>query len=186
MPVSYLVDGYNLLFALGLLDRRDGVKALLQARCRLLERLRTALADGETTVVFDSGRHRTKAPVVQEYEGLHIRFAHGGEVADDVIETLIVRNPSPGNLVVISNDQRIQAAARRRGARSWSSDQFLDHAEASPKTPRPARPDRPPLSRDDVQHWLEEFADLADDPAFREVFESFPFGDVDEQADNHG
>ncbi len=58
MSVSYVVDGYNLLFHLGLLDRRAGASALEQARRQLLGQVREALGEGDhaVTVVFDSAQ----------------------------------------------------------------------------------------------------------------------------------
>jgi uncharacterized protein len=188
MPTSYVVDGYNLLFQLGLLEQRQRAGALAQARRRLLDFIRAAFPAGnaDVTVVFDSARGggrqgRGKGPAAsQEYEGLHIRYASGGDLADDVIERLIAQSPSPAHLVVISSDHRIQTAARRRGASPWSCDEFLDRTEAAARPPRPVSPDRPPPTRDEVRHWLEEFGDIDDDPEFRELFNPFPFHDVDE------
>jgi len=180
MSVAYVVDGYNLLFYLGLCDRRDGAHALEQARHRLLDHLHDTFAGdaGAVTVVFDSARNRKPPAPTRDERGLQIRYAGGGEIADDLIETLIAQHAAPRQLVVISNDRRIQDAARRRGAGVWSCADFLDHGDARRTLPRPApRPEseRPPLSRAEVQRWLDEFAGLEDDPAFREVFRPFPF-----------
>ncbi len=107
-----------------------------------------------------------------------MRYAGGGQVADDVIEAIVAQSPHPQQLVVISNDHRVQEAARRRGAGAWTCEKFLDWGDARRKTPRPVRPpepERPLPSREEVRHWLAEFGDLADDPDFREVFDPFPF-----------
>jgi predicted RNA-binding protein with PIN domain len=181
MAVSYVVDGYNLLFHLGLVDRRTGATALEQARRRLVEQVRDTIGQGNPaiTVVFDSARNRRTMPAPREYLGIEIRFAGGGQLADDVIETLIAQCARPQQLVVISNDRRVQDAARRRGARAWTCDEFLEHGEPRRSlAPRPSREtERPMPSRAEVEHWLAEFGDLADDPAFREVFDPFPFAD---------
>jgi predicted RNA-binding protein with PIN domain len=181
MSVSYVVDGYNLLFYLGLVDQRAGAPALGFARRRLLELVRTTLGEGEhdITVVFDSGRNRRKAPP-QEYLGIQVCFSAGGEFADDVIEAIIAESRRPQSLVVVSNDHRIQQAARRRGAQVWGCAELLDHGDqrGTPQTSsRATDPERPTPSREEVRHWLEEFGDLADDPGFREVFDPFPFKD---------
>jgi uncharacterized protein len=179
MRSSYVVDGYNLLFHLGLFDRRGGAHALETARERLLDYLKPAFGDDEATVIFDSGRSTKSVPSAEHHQGLHVQYAGRGQEADDVIEELIAHSASPQNLVVISNDHRLQVAARRKGARSWSCDDFLDFKNARPKSPaEPLEADRAaPPSRAEVQHWLEEFGDLAGDPAFRELFERFPFED---------
>jgi predicted RNA-binding protein with PIN domain len=185
MRVSYLVDGYNLLFHLGLFDRRAGAHALEDARDQLLAFLRTAFAsDDDVTVVFDSGRTRRRPASPMEHHGLRVQYTSRGEEADDVIEEMTVRCPNPRGLVVISNDHRVQHAATRHGAQSWSCEHFLDWNDARAvkqpsKAPEPDRSARP--SRRDVQHWLHEFGDLANDPDFREVFDRFPFEDPSDE-----
>jgi uncharacterized protein len=183
MRVSYLVDGYNLLFHLGLFDRKIGAHALEHARNRLLEYLKQVLGDEDVTVVFDSARSSRRIQKPEEYQGLHIQYTSRGQEADDVIEETIAGCASPRNLVVISNDNRIRQAARRKGARSWSCDDFLDHKKAHPAPPtEPSEPDRAPRqSREEVRRWLDEFGHLADDPDFKEVFERFPFEDPPEE-----
>lgn len=182
MPVAYVVDGYNLLFHLGLLDRRAGAQALEIARRRLLEQVRTTLGEGDhrITVVFDSARNRRKTPAPQEYLGIEVRYSGGGDFADDVIEAIIAECSRPQWLVVVSNDHRIEQAAERRGAQAWSCKQFLDYGEERDKVRKagqPTEPERAMPSREEVRHWLEEFSDLADDPGFREVFDPYPFKD---------
>jgi len=182
MRVSYLIDGYNLLFHLGLFDRRAGAHAFEDARNRLLDFLTTAFpnAEDEVTVVFDSDRNRRRPASPVEHAGLRVQYTSRGEEADDVIEEMTVRSPNPRGLVVISNDHRVQHAAIRNGAQSWSCDDFLDWKDAQavkskPDIPEPDRSARP--SRRDVKHWLNEFGYLANDPDFREVFDRFPFED---------
>jgi len=182
MQVTYLIDGYNLLFALGLFDRRHGPGALEAARLRLLCQLREVLGgNGDITVVFDASKARTRAKPEQDHDGIHVIYAPRGNIADDVIEERIAACAIPRSLVVISNDRRVQEAARRKGSTAWTSDDFLGYAEKRDDTAaEPAawqRPDRTAPSREEVQHWLAEFGDLADDPDFREVFERFPFED---------
>jgi predicted RNA-binding protein with PIN domain len=188
MRTSYLVDGYNLLFQIGLFDGRAGAHALEEARNRLLDLLKTtfANADDDVTVVFDSARTRRCRASPVEHGGLRVQFTSRGEEADDVIEEMIARCPNRRGLVVISNDHRVQHAATRNGAQAWSCDAFLDWKDMRPvkpqhEAPEPDRSARP--SRREVQHWLSEFGDLANDPDFREVFDRFPFED---QPDDDG
>ncbi len=181
MHLSYLVDGYNVVFALGLLDRRAGARALERARRRLLDDLHDGLAapGHEITVVFDSRRGMPGSRSGFEYRGIRVCFARAGDVADDVIERLIAADADPRRLVVISNDHRVQEAARHRGARPWSCAELLDHFLDHPDRPCPMPPPgaAPGMSREEVRRWLEEFGDLADDPGFRELFEPYPFED---------
>src|SRR5262245_9957963 len=112
----YLIDGYNLLHALGAPRRRAGPGALEKARLRLLGRLHGALRDQgpNVTVVFDAARAPAGVPAEAEYHGIRVRFAAGLAAADDLIEEVIRKAPAPKHLTVVSDDRRIQAAARRR------------------------------------------------------------------------
>jgi predicted RNA-binding protein with PIN domain len=183
MPVAYLVDGYNLIFALGFFDRRAGARALEQARRRLVDFLSASfVAESVTvTVVFDAGHSAARGPDPHGTDGVRVHFASGGEDADDVIERLIAACTDPHRLVVISNDHRIQEAARRKGARPWTCDDFLDHRERSATPTAAPTPhtdaDRRTPSREEIRRWLDEFRDVADSPEARELFDPFPFED---------
>lgn len=113
--MRYLIDGYNLLHAMGLLCGKVGPHGLEKARLALLGRLcgdhgADAVA---VTVVFDASRAPPGAVAEEDYHGLHIRYALNSE-ADDVIETLIQRDAAPRQLTIVSDDHRLQQAARRR------------------------------------------------------------------------
>jgi len=171
--MRYLIDGYNLLHAMGLLSGRVGPHGLEKARLALLGRLcgdhGTEVAG--VTVVFDASRAPPGAVPEELYQGLHIRYALDSE-ADDVIESLIRRDAAPRKLTVVSDDHRIQQAARRRRCPVLGCLDYLDQMErlrkrkaSAPETP--AKPEG--VSGDETQHWLRESADLVADPKLREA-----------------
>jgi predicted RNA-binding protein with PIN domain len=171
--MRYLIDGYNLLHAMGLLSGRVGPHGLEQARLALLGRL---LGDHGSdavavTVVFDASRAPPDAVPEEHYQGLHIFYALDGE-ADDVIESLIQRDAAPRQLTVVSDDHRIQRAARRRRCPALGCLDYLDRLEQL-RRQRPSVPEasaKPQgVSQKETQHWLREFADLAEDPLIREA-----------------
>jgi hypothetical protein len=172
----YLIDGYNLLFALGVL-LKDQPAALEKARRRLLELLREAYGDdaAAVTVVFDAKHAPPGLPDALDYQGLHVVFAAHDAEADDLIEQLIRRASVPHRLTVVSDDHRIREAARRRHCVVQGCGDFLDALDAR-RRPRPAPPRDEPakpegVSREEAGHWLREFADLADDPGMHELFD---------------
>jgi hypothetical protein len=173
----YLIDGYNLLFAMGvLLPGRTGPHVLEKARVRLLDLLHKAYGDRSpgVTVVFDAKHAPAGAPEALEHQGIQVVFAVHEAEADDLIEQLIRRASAPQQLTVISNDHRVQQAARRRHCVVQGCGDFLDWLGGA-RRPRPAppceeaKPER--LSAEDTQRWLREFADLADDPGLAELFD---------------
>ena len=184
MPIAFLIDGYNLLHAVGLAPRMAGPGGLQWARRRLLELLTAGFpADaGEVVIVFDAHRAPRRGKAEFDYAGLHIRFAVGEPEADDLIEHLIAEHPTPKTLTVVSNDHRLQTAARRKAARAWTCDDLPDHFEAlkrqGPAAP-PADEKQDKITRAEMEGWVAEFKDLADDPGFKELFDPYPF-DEDE------
>jgi predicted RNA-binding protein with PIN domain len=171
----YLIDGYNLLHAMGVARRRMGPDGLEKARQNLLGVLHGAFGteSANVTVVFDAAKAPRGAPAVMEYHGLHVLFAIGMAAADDLIEDLIRRASAPRHLTVVSDDHRLQKAARRRHCVVNGCGAFLDslnkqrNAPPAPQQEQPAKPTG--VSREEARHWLEEFADLADDPAMKEL-----------------
>lgn len=127
-----IIDGYNLLHAAGLARQSYGPGDLDRARKRLLLRL-TDMIDARhrssITVVFDAKEPPADLPDQSSFKSLHVRYAQDHAEADDLIEELIRAHSAPKRLLVVSGDQRLQKAARRRGARSITGGQFLDALE---------------------------------------------------------
>jgi predicted RNA-binding protein with PIN domain len=162
--MSLIIDGYNLLNAVGITGQGRRGSSLERSRIALLNFLAEALTDREaagTTVVFDAAGAPPGLPRVIEHGGLTVRFAAGYPDADTLIEELIRADTAPRRLTVVSSDHRLQRAARRRKARAVDSDAW--YAEVAQRrarrssTPRP--PARPPLplSESEIARWLEEF-----------------------------
>ncbi len=177
MADSYLIDGYNLIHALGMIQRDLAPGGLEASRRRLLVFLAEAFgADARVTIVFDAQHAPRNISRRQTHHGLHIEFAPAGQSADDRIETLIDEAAEPKTLVVISNDMRLQNAARRRGARSWSHEALLDFLDKRKPTAQPKPAADPakangPMSAEEMKGWMEEFGHLQDDPELKEFFD---------------
>lgn len=178
--MPYLIDGYNLLFALGMPWRGRSDETLRAARRYFLDYLAKSLTieeARETLVVFDA-KHAPRGAAPEEYHGaIRVIFAHRHDEADDMLEELIRREPTPERLTLITSDLRIREAARRRRIRSIKSDDWLVQlsdrraggthsaaasAPADPHSERqvsgePRMPDEPELSDEEVARWLDEF-----------------------------
>jgi predicted RNA-binding protein with PIN domain len=165
--MRYLIDGYNLLHAMGLLYGKVGPHGLEKARLALLGRLCGAYGDdtGTVTVVFDASRAPPGAVAEENYHGIHVRYALDGE-ADEVIENLIQHEATPRQLTVVSDDHRVQQAGRRRRCLVLGCLDYLEEMERRRRRklarPQTAKPEG--VSAEEAQHWLREFADLADGP----------------------
>ncbi len=165
----FLIDGYNLLYAMGILDGRTGPHVLERARQRLLGFLHGGHGDESerVTVVFDARHAPPGADGEQFYQGIHVLFALSQDQADDLIEELVRKASAPRQLTVVSDDRRVRAAAERRQCTAWTCDEYLDHLDRSrraPPRPRPS-PDAKPegMSQEETRRWLEEFGGLDDE-----------------------
>jgi len=184
--VAYLIDGYNLLHAMGVLRGRVGPQGLEKARLRLLGLLQGALGKdaSQATIVFDAAAAPAGAAGEQEYQGIQVYFAIHHKQADDLIEALIRQNSAPKQLTVVSDDRRIQAAAQRRHCPVLGCLEFLEELERTRRrrhvTPN-QNSDKQSSSPQDMDRWLRAFADLDNEPEMKELFQPFDFGQSHEE-----
>ena len=136
--MRYLIDGYNLLHAIGLARKAGGRAAWDRARVTLLDWLvyRHGKTAANVTVVFDA-QNAAGGRLEEHHRGLCV-VRHGGKTADDVIEEFLRAEPSPETLTVVSNDQRIRDAARRRGAAISTCVEYVDSLLGEPDVPKPS------------------------------------------------
>lgn len=167
--MDFVIDGYNLLHAMGALSARKGPSGLEKARVRLLGILKGTFADEAPSVivVFDANDAPPDAPPLLNYQGIGVRFARHQE-ADDVIEKLIAEHSAPKRLTVVSDDLRLRQAARRRHAQSMRCEAFLQFIKDRRRRQAPPPPEKTGLSSAETQQLLDEFADL--DDQLRDLF----------------
>jgi predicted RNA-binding protein with PIN domain len=174
-----LIDGYNLMYALGLLGKRLGPEGFRKVRHRFLSDLANRLGPVEahlTTVVFDAAAAPADSSPRASHKGLSVIFAVGEESADDRIAQLIAKHSSPKSLTVVSSDNGVRQAATRRRAKVLTSDAFWSQLEerGKPRPEQPAATGDPegsrrdaPLSPEESSYWQNEFAALDEEPALR-------------------
>ncbi len=143
MSIVLLIDGYNVIGPVAPPGRGATVDWLAIERQRLLERLVENLAENvrmSTCVVFDAKDAPRNLPARYSHQGIEVQFAVGYPEADDLLEDLIARHPSPTTLTVVSSDRRIALAARKRRAgcfqSAWWLDQLLEGKTPLIKVPK--------------------------------------------------
>lgn len=143
-PPFLIIDGYNLMHAMGLARHQYGPHDLETSRNRMLTQLHSLLntsAGERTTVVFDAFASESDQQRLQQFCGISVVFAPQGTDADSEIEHMIRKHSSPRQLLVVSSDRRLQKAARRRRSRFVDSEQFIrglssEGSVASGETPQ--------------------------------------------------
>jgi predicted RNA-binding protein with PIN domain len=179
-----LIDGYNVMFAGGLLGQRFGPDGFRKVRHRFLNDLAGVLEPVEahlTTVVFDASQGPPDRLATGTHKGISVVYAIDVETADDKIEQLIARHWSPKSLTVVSSDHRIQKAAARRKARFETADAFWVRIDTLKRRKPVGVPDlepEPPRDRSlnprEAAFWLEEFRELAESDEARQAFARDP------------
>ena len=122
-----LVDGYNLLHASGVFGKVRGPRGLESSRTALLDHVADLVGETAPRVlfVFDAANAPDGLPGKITHRGIRVWFARQYPDADSLIEEILEEERSPASITVVSNDRRLQLAARRRRAKAVSSDEWL-------------------------------------------------------------
>ena len=161
--MTFLIDGYNLMHAVGLASAKLPAGRLEGARLRLLDWLADA-ADGRGAtlrVVFDAKAAPAASPET-DHRGVRVAFAFR-RTADELIEELVGAEPRPERVTVVSNDGQVREAARRRGCGVFSCEALVDWlVEGRPDArrlpaPEPDKPE-PAATPDELAAWLAAFS----------------------------
>lgn len=157
-----LIDGYNLLHAAGVFGEERGPGGFEASRRALLDALAHLLGDAreKATVVFDAADAPPGLPARMVHDGIQVVFARDYPSADALIEDMLEDHNAPTSLTVVSADNRVIAAARRRRAKAVPSGEWFAQlrtaarqAQASQAEAKPP----PPGSDFEVERWLREF-----------------------------
>ncbi len=135
MALRYLIDGYNVLYAMD--DMPPG--SWQDKRAQLLAFLKARKPHGQNaiTVVFDNREGGGSRTSDSDFTVVYT----AGETADDWISSEVRKAPNPRTLVVVSNDQGIRVMVRGTGAKFVTATEFLK--AASPKPTITARREKP-------------------------------------------
>ncbi|MDB4778317.1 NYN domain-containing protein, partial [bacterium] len=159
--MQILIDGYNLLHAIGFRGDLAAPGNLERARLSMLEKLAQYLSPPDrrkVLVVFDAGKRSKSKPHQYNYQDIQVEFAHEYEDADSMIEILIQKHSLPRSLLVVSSDHRIQTAARRKKAQFIDSDQWIDQLQHPPREfKKKPRDSTKPSRTENTDYWLAKF-----------------------------
>jgi hypothetical protein len=159
--VTFIIDGYNLMHAVGSAPPPKATPAAFDAaRKRFLDWLADSppiKADPSAVrVVFDAQNSKRDFGSTS-HRGLTVTFSFR-QTADDLIEALINVHPNPQSLRVVSNDSRLRVFARRHKCKPTSCGEFVDWlllpVKADPPGELPKPDDKPPPDWPDEMETL--------------------------------
>ena len=155
--MNALIDGYNLLHAIGLADRSRSAKGLARARTKLLDWLADRRGEHALRVIFD-GQGNPRSSEEAEHRGILFRFSFQ-QTADELIEGLIRDERHPAKMTVVSNDRQVQDAGRARGCVVFTCEELVDAMIEEPKAPPQSPPAvEVPVTDAELAEWLEVFS----------------------------
>ena len=168
--MTFLIDGYNLMHAAGLVGRNTPAAQFEGARTRFLDWLADGAKgrDAVLRVVFDA-LHAPVPSLETVHRGVRVRFAFK-QTADDVIEELVAVEHKPHTVTVVSNDGRVREAARRAECRVASCEEFTDwlisdtSEHQGTDAPHSPEPDKPEPTAEDLIELLQVFSKPAKSP----------------------
>lgn len=163
--MSLIIDGYNVLFAIGRYGGKPIGEVIEQARTRLLHQLvryHQETGDG-VTVIFDSKQPAGGASREESLPGVRIRYSHPPRTADDDIRRLVETSTAPRHIRVVTSDRALardcaQAGADVVGAKTFYHELSRQTRQADAEG-REHQLKREPPSADEVREWLEIFGD---------------------------
>ena len=168
-----IIDGYNVIGAWPNLKHLKN-NALADARHKLVEILieYQAFTSVQVVVVFDA--YRSKGPkAVEQVPGVEVRFTAHGQTADSLIESLVSRLSERHKVGVVTSDWAQQQIVMGKGARRWSSREFLQEVNKvtgqisnQAKQTQLDRPTTALANRldKDIRKSLEKFVHKKDEP----------------------
>ncbi len=132
MSFHFLIDGYNLLYALPNIPP-GSLQAKREALLKLIKTKRPH-GNNAATVVFDS---REGSGSRHPQGDLTIVFT-AGETADDWISAKVRHTAQPRTLVVVSNDQGIHRDIKGTGAKFVTADDYWKKSMKEAPSARPS------------------------------------------------
>lgn len=127
MTPYLMIDGYNLMHAMGIAKQKYADGELERCRNRMQRELADVLDEAVlnmATIVYDAFDSPSNDRRSFQANGMKIRFAPMGQCADSEIESLLKSHSVPKRVLVVSSDHRLHKAANARKASVVDSEDF--------------------------------------------------------------
>jgi predicted RNA-binding protein with PIN domain len=128
-----LIDGYNLLYALGFIQPGNRTKrGLEKARDKLIDAIAKRIPPAvrrSTWIIFDSADAPKNLPDTLVKHEMRVFFSRDWLSADEMLQAWISEHSSPKTLVVISSDHAVQRRASARSTTPFDSEHWIEAIE---------------------------------------------------------
>lgn len=165
--MSLIVDTYNVTHVVGILPPDlAGIDTL--GLIRLLANSR--FQREKITLVCDGIPHEN-APTGR-FGSINVRYAGSNRLADDLIKELVRTSSTPKRLIVVTLDQEIIRAAKKRRCKTLGSDDFLKQLAFDHRNPTGSNPEQRPqgtLGPGEIKDWTHHFGLEEDEFDFAEA-----------------
>lgn len=163
--MAFLIDGYNLMYAVGVYPAGPERAAFDSARRRFLDWVsgQSALKSWPVRVVLDA-QYAARDFGTTTHRGLVVTYTFN-QTADDLIEALVATDANPQRLRVVSDDNRVRAAARRARCQVLSCAEFMDwlldngKGEEKPAPVPVPRAEKPVPVSEEMDEYLKAFTE---------------------------
>lgn len=144
-----LIDGYNVLFARGVM------KDVREAREKFIARIESycARTGQRARIYFDS----REGPLRGRKAHVEIQYVASGETADDAILRAVRGTEDRTEFRVVSSDRAVADGARKRKAEVTAALDFLNDIEAPAPPAAEPKAKREGISQAEAEYWLKEF-----------------------------
>ena len=165
--MRFLIDGYNLMHAVGYVVPKSTESQFHLARLRFLDWLADEVTrvglKTQLRIVFDA-QHSKKNLGSSAHRGLVVQFSFR-ETADDLIETLLHLETKAADMTLVSNDTRLHQAAKRAGCKIVACSGFVDWLQ-QPSGWKETPPNEPTQEKPalDAKAEVEQFLDVFSKP----------------------
>ncbi len=160
--MSYLIDGFNLIYKFPeleehmLLDRLDRARTGLLARLQLFMKIKKY----KIRVVFDGKKNPSRETRSETIAGIDVYYSLDYS-ADFLIKEFIKKDPNPRMTTVVTSDRDIIAYIKRFKAQSIMSEKFADlmektFAELSDSV-EPEKDENPAMTDEELSFWEQQF-----------------------------
>ena len=165
--MRYVVDAFNVIFKDRQLEEvldRQGIPAVKEAFCRMLDQYARREGIKEIWAIFDGGEKGAHRPRRNAYPGGRVTaiFSDPYDKADRYIIDLINAAENPGGITVVSSDKFVIKNCKGHGAQHISSRDLLRSIRATERSARdPLKGEDPRkykgLPPSELDEWMEIF-----------------------------